>query len=84
MKLPMASALQRRDLYWVSVGDHLPDDDITVLVCGSLREHGLAYRSGGQWWDASLLYQLSGVSHWMDLPKPPISALRTPHSVLVP
>jgi hypothetical protein len=66
---------QPREIYWIDVEDHLPDDEITVLVCDVQGDMYLAYHAEGEWWQEGfnpVLGTLIGnVSYWADLPLPP-------------
>lgn len=75
---------QPRELFWIDVRDHLPDDQITVLVALQFGEMELAWHEEGHWWLCASGGMEDRISHWMDLPEPPIirpsarGASRTP------
>lgn len=61
---------------WVSLRDAYPDDSTTVLVALD-DTHGepvwFAWTDGSDWFDASTGGQLSGVTHWAEMPAAPIA-----------
>lgn len=67
-----ASTPQRVELFWIDCNDHMPDDEITVLVCTNEDDVLMAWHEDGLWRDysdfGSTLYN---VTHWMDLPETP-------------
>ena len=53
---------------WISVGDRLPEDSATVLVC---HKNGLVTTNawlGAHWWFKD---ERNPITHWMPLPQPP-------------
>lgn len=66
---------QRRETFWVDVRDHLPDDEMTVLVATRADdgEVTLAWHCHELWRDCGSGSMLSGVTHWMDIPEGPAS-----------
>ncbi len=62
--------VQPRQVFWIPVGNHMPDDETTVLVYGQ-NEISLAWHEAGEWRDCGNAALLAEVSHWMDLPEPP-------------
>lgn len=62
--------------FWIDVGDHLPDDEITVLIATGPdsdgdREIAMAFRGAGIWYDCVSLKRYPSVEAWMDLPELP-------------
>lgn len=72
---PQITPPQERQLFWIDVRDHMPDDEITVLV--ATRENDgeatMAWHCDGLWRDCGSAAVLDGVTHWMDLPEGPVS-----------
>lgn len=63
---------QPRTTFWIDVRDHMPDDEIQVLVYLATDQHQLAYHVDGQWRSAETERELdSEVTHWADPPDPP-------------
>lgn len=78
LPLPQANPnrIQAVQVHWVSVEDHLPDDDTTVLVHVSNGEGEPiwpGFHSGDQWFwaDGSEVTAAECVTHWADFPEPP-------------
>lgn len=65
------SPIQRREIFWIDVLDHMPDDEITVLVCCANDDMWLAYHSDNTWKNQAYNDPLDDVTHWADLPEPP-------------
>lgn len=65
---------QPRIIHWIDVRDHLPDDEITVLVSFDGGEVSLGWHEAGVWRECACACQLETVTHWMDLPEPPEDA----------
>lgn len=62
---------QRVESFWIDVRDHMPDDEITVLVCTETDDVWMAWHEDGVWrevGDASIILL---VTHWMDVPETP-------------
>jgi len=62
-----------RLVQWISVRDHLPEDDTDVLVSSLGRnvEVRLAYRAEGFWRETVSNCLIVDSTHWMFLPDPP-------------
>lgn len=69
-----ATPPQLRRAYWIDVLDHMPDDEMSVLV-GTNRsadsEVNLGWHADGVWRDCASAEIIADVTHWMDLPEPP-------------
>ncbi len=70
---PPATPPQRRETFWIDVGDHMPDDDTTVLVANQAFEGEvfMAWHENGQWFEAGTADIVPFVTHWMDIPEGP-------------
>lgn len=60
----------RREVFWIHVRDHMPDDEMAVLVWAK-GDMFMAFMDGGEWRDAGNVKQLYGVTHWAQLPEGP-------------
>lgn len=60
--------------HWISVEDELPKEYANLLVAISNHFCYTAFCCGDKWYSNDNLYQreLSHVTHWMPLPKPPM------------
>lgn len=59
---------------WISVEDHQPDDETTVLIFSAgdpLGEPWPGYRNAGQWFAADGMPLGQNVTHWADMPVGP-------------
>jgi hypothetical protein len=61
---------QPRTIHWIDVRDHLPDDEISVLVSDKDGEIWYAWHENNAWFDATA-GRLVHITHWADLPLPP-------------
>lgn len=64
----------RVESFWIDVRDHLPDDDITVLIATGPDDEGdhevtMAFRDAGVWRNSISLKQYPIVEAWMDVPE---------------
>jgi hypothetical protein len=59
---------------WISVEDRLPENE-RVLVYIPQRDFLIADCVNGVWWEDQLGY-VTGITHWMPLPEPPINLNR--------
>jgi hypothetical protein len=57
-------------IYWIDVRDHLPDDEITVLVSSGDQDIDVGYHLAGEWY-RTYGQLLGDVAYWADLPEPP-------------
>jgi hypothetical protein len=65
------STAQKREVYWVSVEERLPEDWVSVDTW-NLKKNIRAYRADGEWFDAAHDWMLDNtVTHWMELPDGP-------------
>lgn len=63
---------QPTTLHWIDVRDHLPDDEITVLVFGRDEAMTHAYLVGELWRNAETdEVMCQNITHWAELPEPP-------------
>lgn len=60
----------KREIWLVDVRDHMPDDEITVLVQCADQEFTLAWHGEDGWRECASATLLHGVTHWADLPEP--------------
>lgn len=72
-----ATAPERRELFWIDVLDHMPDDEMNVLIAvtdGEGCEVWTGFHDGDDGWRYSSAEKVVGgiVTHWMDFPDPPI------------
>lgn len=56
---------------WVAVADELPSIGQWLLAFSEKSGRHLAWYSGYQWEDIAD-YNISGVTHWMSIPEPPL------------
>lgn len=61
---------QRREVWWIDVRDHLPDDEITVLITYGDEEVSLGWHEEGTWKECGGGCYVD-VTHWAHLPVPP-------------
>jgi hypothetical protein len=64
---------QPRQLFWIDVRDHMPDDETTVLVAMPDGEITTAWHADDCWREAASATLIKTVTHWADLPEPPNS-----------
>jgi hypothetical protein len=60
------------EVFWISVADRLPDDDMTVLIADTENDVTLGFHDGDSGWrycSAGLVGD--PVTHWAELPDPP-------------
>lgn len=67
-KVPMAP--QTRQIFWIDVLDHLPDDEITVLGYVGNGEMELVYHAYNRWCIAQTTLTIN-IFFWAELPNPP-------------
>jgi hypothetical protein len=63
-----ADPIQKREIHWVDVRDHLPDDEITVLIQDSGGDIWLGWHDNNAWRNG--IRKLPKITHWADLPEP--------------
>ncbi len=71
----MAIGLLQRLMRWIPVQECLPDSDLTVITfspTGCDDPVWLGYWDGEYWFSAEGFRIV--VTHWMDLPEPPVEA----------
>ena len=57
---------------WISVKDRLPEEGVTVLVCGGRRGVYTAYMNCPDYWHKlNSTNHYCNPTHWMPLPQPP-------------
>jgi len=71
-----ATPIQKREIFWVDVNDHLPDDEITVLLAYFFGDVGMGFHAEGDWCDmhsgtVDESEERNRVTHWADIPEPP-------------
>lgn len=66
----MVSPPERREMFWIDVRDHMPDDETTVLVASD-SDVTTGYHANELWWDCCSDANNIDVTHWMDLPELP-------------
>lgn len=73
MKLRKVKPPERRELFWIDVRDHMPDDEMTVMVASDSGESdvNIAWHAEGLWRLCAGAAIIVDVTHWMDLPEPP-------------
>lgn len=64
---------------WTAVGDHLPDDECTVLLALSDGEIWTGFIDSGVWHYVTADLINADVTHWMHYPEPPIVTSEAPH-----
>jgi len=66
---------ERDGMKWIAVKDRLPDTCRLCVVFAESLDYDAPYIHMGLYWDGKWLTNLqpfaSGISHWMELPKPP-------------
>ena len=61
---------------WVSVEDRLPEDG-TYLCSGHSGTQFICLMRNGRWLRQSAAKGVVGITHWLPLPQPPVSAARS-------
>ena len=67
---PNPKAPQPRTIFWISVDDHLPDDECTVLVQDSSGDCWMSHHVYNHWLEHLLEWPIKDVTNWSHLPEP--------------
>ena len=74
-RLPEVNAVPVVHGQWIPVGERLPQDFVSVLVCipseDPLPTVKEAYLANGAWATKMAIFFMEEVTHWMPMPEPP-------------